>query len=262
MREVVIDGLNMKLGEKNLLKDINIDIAGNKSIGVIGESGSGKSILLKLFVGKMPSNAVVNGKIQIDGDNLMDLTKREWKYYRGHKIAYIAQNPFALFNEIQKIKSHGMELLRGKFSMTKQDAAIRFKSALMDFKLEDVDSILDKYPFQLSGGMLQRIMIAMMMELRPHTIIADEPTSALDYYNTQNVMKMLKKCKVKGTRLIVISHDFDLIKNLADEVIVLKSGKIIEQGDVEEIFLNPKTEYVKLLMEARELRQFNRKGSK
>ena len=135
--------------------------------------------------------------------------------------------------------------------MEKEEALERFKNALENFNLKNGDLLSKKYPFQLSGGMLQRVMIAMMMELSPKILIADEPTSALDTYNTQKVIEVLRACKDRGTRLIVVTHDYSLVKALADEIIIMKQGELIESGEAAKILENPKTDYGKELMQDR-----------
>ncbi|MDO4711822.1 MAG: ABC transporter ATP-binding protein [Peptostreptococcaceae bacterium] len=252
MGKLEIKDLNVRIGEKIYLDDISFDLPLGETLVIIGESGSGKTMLSKLLIGQRPEEAsTISGQILFDDRDLLTMSHKMWSLYRGISIAYIAQNPMALFDPNQTIGSHARELFKSRLSLGRAQSRERMIQALSKFNLKDPEEIIDKYPFQLSGGMLQRIMFAMMMELSPVLIIADEPTSALDEHNTQTIIDTLKKCRGDGTSLIVITHDYELVRQLADRVIILKEGKIIERGDAQEILKAPSTEYGKALLTPR-----------
>ncbi len=249
MGKLEVKDLIVRIGERIYLNEISFELAIGKTLVIIGESGSGKTMLSRLLIGQRPEDvSEITGEILFDENNLLTMSNKMWSRYRGISIAYIAQNPMALFNPNQSIESHAYELFNSRLSLNREQSMNKLVHALSNFNLKNPEIIAKKYPFQLSGGMLQRIMFAMMMELSPVLIIADEPTSALDEYNTQTIIDTLKKCQGEGTSLIVITHDYELVKQLADDVIILKDGNIVERGDAESILGNPQTDYGKELL--------------
>lgn len=260
MGKIIFENFNIKIKDRELVKDLSFQVQENNSLVIVGESGSGKTITSRLLIGQRPKDAQVSGKILLDNLDILTLTEKEWEKHRGKFIAYIAQNPMGLFNDMQTIEAHGVELFKSKLNLNRKESRQRLIYAMEKFNLKNGEELIVKYPFQLSGGMLQRVMIAMMMELSPKILIADEPTSALDWYNTKLVIDILKDIKEKGTRLIVITHDYSLAENLADEILVLKGGLKMEYGDREEILKNPKSDYGKLLMEPRVYRRYSHKN--
>lgn len=254
MGKLEVKDLRVRIGEKEYLQGIDFVVEEGKTLVIIGESGSGKTMLSRLLIGQRPEDrAQITGEILFDGKDLIKMDSKGWSEYRGSKIAYIAQNPMALFNPSQTIFSHADELFRSHGVSGGKECEEKLIEALTAFNLKEPALIAKKYPFQLSGGMLQRIMFAMMMQLTPKLIIADEPTSALDEHNTQTIIDTL--AQHQGASMIVITHDYELVRQLADEVIILKDGKIMEQGDAETILKAPRTAYGKsLLMPKRYLR--------
>lgn len=251
MGELIFEKLNVNIDDREIIKDLSFKIETDKSLAIVGESGSGKTFISRLLVGQKPASARISGDITVDGKEILKLSQADWEEMRGSYIAYIEQNPMGLFNEMQTIGSHAIELFKSKLKLRKDEALERFEFALAKFNLKNGKELVRKYPFQLSGGMLQRVMVAMMMELEPKILIADEPTSALDTYNTQKVIEVLKVCKDRGTRLIVVTHDYSLVKALADEIVIMKQGDLIESGDAMDILKNPQSEYGRKLMQDR-----------
>ncbi len=250
----IID-LKIRIADKEILKGINISLEQAKTMVIIGESGSGKTMLSKMIVGQVPKKAICKGKILFNETNLLELNDRAWSNFRGNQIAYIAQNPMSLFNPKQTIKSHAVELFKSNGLDTKKSIS-GLLTAFETFNLKNGESLLKKYPFQLSGGMLQRVMFAMMTELNPKLIIADEPTSALDQHNTQTVIDSLKLFKQSGINLIVITHNYDLVKQLADDILIIKEGVQMEYAKADDILNNPKAAYTKLLMKPKEYKRY------
>ncbi len=255
--KLVLEDVTLSIGEKEILKKIDVEIAEGQTLVIIGESGSGKTMLSKMLIGGLPKKAKTGGSIVLHGKNLLELGAKEFYDYRGNVIAYIAQNPMSLFNQMQTIKSHAVELFKSKLSISASESEERLIKALTDYNFADPASLMDKYPFQLSGGMLQRIMFAMMLELSPKFLIADEPTSALDEDNTSIVIDALKKCRERGIGVIVITHNYEIVKELADMVLIIKYGEQIEYASKEQILSNPTTEYSKKLLAPRVLRRYS-----
>lgn len=260
MGELTLKNIRVHIEGKELLHDINCSLPDHQTLIIIGESGSGKTLLSKLLIGQIPPQASVTGQILLDGQDLLRLNDAAWSNYRGNVIAYVAQNPMALFNPMQTIASHGIELFRSRLSLSKEKSIERLIDALKKFNLPSPDTLIHKYPFQLSGGMLQRVMFAMMLELAPKLLIADEPTSALDHYNTHTVIESLRRCQQAGIRLIVITHDYELVKQLAHQILILKDGYPLEYGKAEDILRNPSTDYAKMLLHIHSYERYPKEG--
>ncbi len=252
-----LEDVGLNIGDKVILRNINFEITTSKSLVVIGESGSGKTMLSKMIIGQLPDTAKCIGKADLNGVNLLSLSKNEFKKYRGNVIAYIAQNPMGLYNPMQTIACHAIELFKSNLHIDSKESLRLLVEGLKEFNFSKPNDVLDKYPFQLSGGMLQRIMFAMMLELHPQFLIADEPTSALDEYNTQTIVNSLHTCRENGIGIIVITHNYDIVKQFADDVIIIKNGEQIEYSSANQMLSNPKTEYSKRLLKPRIYTRYN-----
>ena len=159
-----------------------------------------------------------------------------------------------------KIESHVVELFKSRLGLSKKECVNKIIDGMKRLNLPHQEELLKKYPFQLSGGMLQRIMFAMMMQLEPDLLIADEPTSALDYYNTEKIAEILKKLQSQETALIVITHDYDFARQLGGKMIILKEGKLIESGETKDLLESPKTEYGKALILRKRYKRYKKSG--
>ena len=243
MERLEIKELNVEIKNRKILKNVSLNIKKGETLTIIGESGSGKTMLSKLLVGSKPENANISGE-------------------RGKQIAYISQNPMAIFNDFQTIESHVIELYQSHFNISKKECIKKIKEAFEKVNLDNVDEILKKYPFQLSGGMLQRIMFAMMFELNPDVLIVDEQTSALDIFNTNKIIELLLNFQKENKILIIITHDYEMARKLIGKMIVIKNGEIMEEGLSEEILSNPKTEYGKQLILRKKYKRYNNENYK
>lgn len=248
MERLKIKNLCLELDNKKILKDVNIFLENENKLVIIGESGAGKSIFSKLFVGIKPNNSLLKGEINIFEKNILEMCEEEWNEYRGKKIAYISQNPMAVFNDYQNIESHIVELYKSHFDISGEEAVKIVVNAMEKLEFKNPYEIIKKYPFQLSGGMLQRIMFVMMLELNPDLLIVDEPTSALDYENSERIIKILKNYEEKNKLLIVITHDYNLAQKIGGKLVILKNGEIYKQGNLLEIFKNEKDNYIEQLL--------------
>ncbi|MBS4749688.1 ABC transporter ATP-binding protein [Carnobacteriaceae bacterium zg-ZUI78] len=248
MEKLVVDALSVQIGDTVLLNHIDIDLTIGKALIIIGESGSGKTLLTKMIIGQVPKQAIISGKILYKGLSLLDLSKKEWQVLRGTKIAYMVQNPMAMFNPFQKIKVHFLETILSHDKMSKEGCLDKAIQAMKDVRLGHPQDVLEKYPFELSGGMLQRVMLAILLCLNTDTIILDEPTSALDAYNRDNIVRLLKMLLEKGKTLITVTHDYDLAHALGGEMLVMYKGDIVERGFVEDVLENPQHPYTQELV--------------
>jgi nickel transport system ATP-binding protein len=242
-----------KEGLSTLVKDINFGIEKGKILGLVGESGSGKTVtsmsILQLHDRKKVD---IKGSITLNGQELNGLDNKEMRKIRGKDIAFIMQNPMNAFTPVFTIGHQFVETIRSHTSLKKSQAKEIAIDVMESVNLPHPDKLLKYYPFQLSGGMLQRVMIAMAAVLRPSVLIADEPTTALDLHNQSLVLRLLDEIRNKyETSILLISHDLGVISEMADEVIVMKTGRIVETANVYQLFDNPQHEYTKRLLNTR-----------
>ncbi|WP_337101296.1 nickel import ATP-binding protein NikD [Paenibacillus sp. YIM B09110] len=252
-----VNGLHVKIkteqGAHSLIEDIGFELKQGQVLGLVGESGSGKSItcmsLLQLLDRKQTS---VEGSIRLNGRELNGLKAEEMRRIRGKEIAYIMQNPMSAFTPVYTIGEQFTETIRTHTSLSKKQALELAAAAMTDMNLTNPSKLMKLYPFQLSGGMLQRVMIAISMCLRPAVVIADEPTTALDVVNQLQVLRQLDRLRTEcGTSILLISHDLGVISELADDVSVMQKGRIVETANVFELFDRPRHPYTKQLLDAR-----------
>ncbi|WHY98194.1 nickel import ATP-binding protein NikD [Peribacillus simplex] len=242
-----------KDGASTLVQDINFELEKGKVLGLVGESGSGKTVtsmsILQLLDRK---TTTIEGSITLQGRELNGLDDKEIREIRGKDIAFIMQNPMNSFTPVFTIGNQFIETIRSHTSLNKKQAKELAIDAMQNVNLPDPAKLLKRYPFQLSGGMLQRVMIAMAACLHPSVIIADEPTTALDVHNQLQVLRHLDKIRSDyGTSILLISHDLGVISEMADDVVVMQHGRIVETANVFELFDNPQHEYTKKLLNAR-----------
>ncbi|MDZ5610446.1 ABC transporter ATP-binding protein [Bacillus pseudomycoides] len=245
-----------------LIQGIHFELKPGRVLGLVGESGSGKTVaslsLLQLLDYKTMS---IEGSIQLHGRELNGLSASEMRRIRGKEIALIMQNPMNAFTPVYTIGNQFIETIRTHTALTKKEAFELAANSLHDVNLPNPLDVMHRYPFQLSGGMLQRVMIAISLCLRPSVIIADEPTTALDVTNQLQVLQQLDFIRSEyGTSILLISHDLGVISELADDVIVMQRGRIVEKADVYQLFDHPQHEYTKKLLHARPKLQFNERS--
>lgn len=243
-----IENLCINIGRQKVLKNIHMQAKKGRILGVIGESGSGKSTLCRAIMQQLPPSFQ-----QTDGDILFNeypLTKEST--YIGTAITSILQNPMMAFDTIQTIEGHFFETIKAQYKMKPTQMRQLAKQYLEKVQLYDTHRILKSYPFELSGGMLQRIMIALALISKPQLIIADEPTTALDMINQHNIVTLLKTLQSQEQlTILLITHDLGVIAALADDVAVIHNGEIVECADVYTCFDSPQHAYTKQLLEAR-----------
>lgn len=237
----------------NAVNNVNFNIKSGMTLGIIGESGSGKSLTCSSILGLLDSNQwIIKGDIKLKGEKVPYLDNKKMANFRGKKIALITQNPMSSFDPLMSIKNHFIETLIGQKNMTKKDIEAKAIELLEKMHIKNPKQVLNSYPFQLSGGMLQRIMIAISISLEPDLLIADEPTTALDLTIQHEIIKILQNMqKTLDTTILIVSHDLGVISKLADEVIVMYAGQVVEKAFIDDIINTPKHPYTKGLFASR-----------
>ncbi|MGT2934029.1 ATP-binding cassette domain-containing protein [Streptococcus catagoni] len=248
MEELIVTDLNAYCKDKRLLKNLHFKLPLGHCLTIIGESGSGKTLLTKLLIGQAPKGITMTGSITYRGSRLDQLSQKQFRAIRGKQIAYLVQNPMAMFNPFQRIKIHFLESLLSHEKCSKQDCLQKAVTTMKELQLNQTEELLEKYPFELSGGMLQRIMLAIVLCMDPQTIILDEPTSSLDANNRNNIIDILKGLIQTKKTLIIVTHDYQLVKAIEGEVLVMQEGSIVERGNSQSLLRLPKNSYSKDLL--------------
>ncbi|OCY34611.1 microcin ABC transporter ATP-binding protein [Acinetobacter pittii] len=235
--------------QKVLLEHLNFYLNEGETLAIVGESGSGKSMSCLAIMGLLQEKLEITGQVWIDSQNMLELDERAQSNLRGRQITMIFQEPATALNPLHGVeKIIGENLLLSGFS--KQEVRQQIFELLKDVGIVEPEQILKRYPYELSGGQRQRVMIAMTLALRPKILIADEPTTALDVVLQIQILELLKSLQSKyGMALILISHDLNLVHRYAEKLIVLQRGRVVEQGELSQIFANPKTSYTAQLLD-------------
>lgn len=237
---------------QEVVKNVSFTVKDGEILGIVGESGSGKTMTALTIIGLLKNHAFLDsGAIYLDEIDLLKLNEVQMRNVQGVEISMIFQEPMTALNPTMKIGKQVEEALRLHTDLSKEERRIRVIKALEDVELDQPEQLLKKYPHELSGGMRQRVMIAAAIVCRPKLLIADEPTTALDVNTQESILKLLKKLNQKyGMSILFISHNLRVVKTLCTRVLVMKNGEIIEEGDAEQIFENPQTDYTKELIAA------------
>ena len=236
----------------NAVENVNLSLYQNEVLAIVGESGCGKSTLATTIMGLHNFNFTkVSGEVVFEGKNILNSTEDEYNKIRGGKIGMIFQDPNSTMDPIKTIEKQFIEYILEHNNISKKEAVDLAKEYLLQLSLTDVDRILKSYPFELSGGMKQRVAIAMSMAQSPRLLLADEPTSALDVTVQAQVIQELKKIRENfKTAIILVTHNMGVASYISDKIAVMKDGELIEFGDKEQIINNPQKEYTKLLLNA------------
>lgn len=235
----------------NAIKDVSFKIKKGEILGLVGESGSGKSITSLSILGLLPTPPAVieDSEILFHGINLIQASEKEMQKIRGNKISMIFQEPMTSLNPLYTIGNQLIESVQNHQSISKKDAKEICIHTLETVGLARADAMMNEYPHQLSGGMRQRVMIAMAMICQPEILIADEPTTALDVTIQSQILKLMKELNDKTeTSILFITHDLGVVAEICDRVIVMYGGRIVEEGSVSDIFKNPQHPYTKGLL--------------
>ncbi len=237
-------------GEVRAVNGVSFNLERGKVLGIVGESGSGKSVTAYSIMQILASTGrIVDGSIKLDGQELVNSGEKVMKTVRGNKISIIFQDPMTSLNPTYTIGHQLVEAITLHTNRNRKEAWDRAVEMLRLVNINEPEKRMKQYPFEQSGGMRQRIMIAMALACEPDILIADEPTTALDVTIQAQILDLMKDLQAElGMAIIMITHDLGVVAQLCDEVIVMYAGSICEQGTADEIFYNPKHEYTKGLM--------------
>jgi peptide/nickel transport system ATP-binding protein len=252
-----VQGLSICLpsgGDRPLaVAEVSFSLAPGQTLCIVGESGSGKSMIANAVMGLLPRPHVapVAGRIMFEGLDLTNLPEAQMRTLRGRRIGMVFQEPMTALNPVMRIGDQISEVLDAHLSLPGAEKRRRIISALKDVGLPDPELLIDSYPFRLSGGQRQRVMIACALVLEPALLIADEPTTALDVTTQAQILALIRDLqKRRGTAVLFITHDFGVVSEIADHVVVMQTGKVVEAGTAEQVLTRPQHAYTRKLIAA------------
>lgn len=243
-----IKDLSVQYGsQKPTIEHFNLSMKKGEIISVVGESGSGKTTVIRAVLGALAgAGRVTAGDITFHGQSLLNNSKEEWRKLRGTKMSMIFQDCGGTLNPIRKIGSQYVEYIQTHSSQSKAEAWKLAVSMLEKMRLPDAENIMKSFPHQLSGGMRQRVGIAMAMTFNPELLLADEPTSALDVTTQAQIVRQMMELRDNfGTGIIIVTHNLGVAAYMADQLIVMKHGKVVDQGTRDEVMNHPVNDYTK-----------------
>ena len=240
---------NRSTGEE-LVKGVNFSLRRRQTLGIVGESGSGKTLTCRAVLGILPrSTELAGGTVEILGRRTADFTKDDWRECRGSVISAVFQDPGSYLNPSIRLGKQVDEVLRVKKGLSRKAAKQETLRLFAAMHLREPELVYGQYVHELSGGMLQRVLIATAIALGPDVLIADEATTALDVTVQAEILDLLVELKEKeGLALVIVSHDLAVVAQLCSEVLVMKSGEVVEHGPAQEVLHSPQHEYTKLLI--------------
>lgn len=244
--------LHHRRASKKLVEDVSFEVRPGECLGILGESGSGKSMTVKSVLGLLDKNFQVSGSAIFDGQDLLKESKEELRRLRGSRITMVLQNPMTCFDPLYRIGNQMAETFATHTSWNAQEIRTRSLEILEQIRIRNGEEVLEKYPHQLSGGMLQRIMIGIAMALQPELLIADEPTTAIDAITQYEILEeFIRIKKQKNTAMLFITHDLGAISRVADRILVMNSGHVVDSGSFDHILKHADDPYTRMLVEKR-----------
>jgi oligopeptide/dipeptide ABC transporter ATP-binding protein len=242
-------GFETGSGRVRVVQGLDLEVAPGEVLGIVGESGSGKSVTALALMRLLGPAGRVEGSVRLDGRELLELGEEEMRSVRGREMSMIFQEPMTSLNPVYRVGFQVAEALEAHRLASRRAAAARAVELLDLVGIPDPSERARAYPHELSGGMRQRVMIAMAMAARPKVLIADEPTTALDVTIQAQILDLMRELRDRfGTAIVLVSHDMGVIASMADRVLVLYAGRLVEEGPVERVFLAPRHPYTSLLL--------------
>ncbi len=241
-----------KRGPLQAVRGVSLSIRKGESVGIVGESGSGKTVMSRAAMGLLRGRKVHrSGSVKIEGEELLTLSNEQIRNFWGLRIAMIFQDPMTALNPVRKVGSQFAESLVKRMNMSKDEAAKRTLELLALVRMPEPEKAVQKYPHQLSGGMRQRVMIAMAIACDPELLFADEPTTALDVTVQAQVLELLSELRERlGMAMVIVTHDLGVVAGHTDKIAVMYGGEIVEMASTQDLFANTKMPYTEALMES------------
>jgi peptide/nickel transport system ATP-binding protein len=235
-----------------LLRGVSLDVATGSIVGLVGESGAGKTMVSRTVLGILPENAhVIAGSVLFDGRDITYLAEAARRHLLGREIAFIPQNPMTALNPVERIEPQISDVLRMHLGLDRAQARARALELLNEVHLREPERVLRSYPHELSGGMRQRVLIAIAFACRPKLVIADEPTTALDVTVQKQVLRLIRELqRHSGTAILLITHDLGVVAKLCEYVYVMHGGRVLESAPAAALFARPAHEYTRALIAA------------
>ncbi|MEV7682193.1 ABC transporter ATP-binding protein [Streptomyces sp. NPDC088341] len=239
-----------RAGDREIVHGVSFELTPGKVVGIVGESGSGKTLTCRAALGILPAHfAISGGSIEIDGTDISTLTRPQWTALRGAVISAVFQDPASYLNPSIRVGPQITEVIRSKKGVKRREARRRALELLRAVRLRDPELVYGQYTYELSGGMLQRVLIAAAIAADPRILIADEATTALDVTVQAEILDLLADLRERiGLALVVVSHDLAVVAQLCDEVLVMREGDVVEQGPTHAVLHDPRHEYTRLLI--------------
>ncbi|SOD72574.1 ABC-type dipeptide/oligopeptide/nickel transport system ATPase component [Jatrophihabitans sp. GAS493] len=243
------------VNDREIVHGVSFELTRGRVIGIVGESGSGKTLTCRAALGILPEHfSISGGTIEITGQDIAGLTPKQWTNLRGSTISAVFQDPASYLNPSIRVGAQVAEVIRVKLGLSRRQARQRAMELLAAVQLRNTALVYEQYPYELSGGMLQRVLIATAIAADPTVLIADEATTALDVTVQAEILDLLADLRERtGLALLVVSHDLAVVAQLCDEVLVMRQGEVVEQGPTAEVLHRPQHEYTKLLIAEHEL---------
>ncbi len=238
--------------ERTAVSNVSFTVRLGEFVGIVGETGSGKSVTLRSVLRLLPPNArIVSGSVRLGDRDLLAASPRELRQIRGSRIGFIPQQPQSALNPIYRLDRQFRNVLRAHAKVRPGDARDRAIEALRRVQIHNPERVLGSYAHEISGGMAQRVVLAMVLQMEPALLLADEPTTALDVTVQREVLDLISSLYRKANRSVVlVTHDLGVVAQYCDTMVVLRGGTVVESGPVAEVFANPTAPYTRLLLDA------------
>jgi peptide/nickel transport system ATP-binding protein len=249
---LTVDGLKVAIGNANVLRGVSLEVEPGEVRGLVGESGAGKSMLGRAVLGLLPANAIItSGRIAFEGRDLLKMREAERRGLLGRRIALIPQDPMTSLNPVKRVGAQIGRLLRLHLGLSKRAALLRATELLTEVAIRDPQRVLSLYPHEISGGMRQRVLIAMAFACDPSLVIADEPTTALDVTVQRQVLQLVERLRRRyGSAVLFITHDLGVVAKICRSMTVLHAGRVLEEGETADVLARPRHAYTRALLAA------------
>jgi peptide/nickel transport system ATP-binding protein len=249
---LAVEGLKVAIGAANVLRGVSLALQPGEVRGLVGESGAGKSMLGRAVLGLLPANAtIISGHIAFEGRDLLDMPETERRGLLGRRIALIPQDPMTSLNPVKRVGAQIGSLLRHHLGLSKRAALTRATELLTEVAIREPDRVLSLYPHEISGGMRQRVLIAMAFACDPGLVIADEPTTALDVTVQRQVLQLVERLRRRhGSAVLFVTHDLGVVAKICRSMTVLHAGRVLEEGQTADVLARPRHPYTRALLAA------------